>query len=263
MSTSKNLIKFATALLCLAFNNSYAQQKQNNLYSAGHAGAFIGGLYDVYFPYSEVLQHGDFGLGAPELLDGELMIFKGVPYKTQYTGKTTAIKSGTTPYAIACFFKAGKTIKPGRTLNKETLFKYIDSVTANTNGLYAIHVSGKFGYIRTRAFPPVEKPYRPLSELLSNQRFFEFREIKGDLIGFRVPDYMEGPFIKGYHFHFLSDAKDAGGHIIDLIANDVTIEINELTGYTMDLPQTESFKNFDFKKDMKEAVKSVENGKKD
>ena len=46
-----------------------AQQKksdaQGNLFSAGYAAAFIGGLYDAWYPYSALKQHGDFGLGAP------------------------------------------------------------------------------------------------------------------------------------------------------------------------------------------------------
>ncbi|RYY35551.1 MAG: acetolactate decarboxylase [Sphingobacteriaceae bacterium] len=264
MPYTKNLLKLIAAFICLLFaGNLSAQHKKNNLYSAGHAGAFIGGLYNVYFPYTQVLNNGDFGLGAPEELDGELLIYKGVAYKTQHTGKTTVLNGGTTPYAISCFFKADKIVKAGKQLNKADFFKFIDSLTTNTNGIYAIKVSGKFSLIKTRAFPPVQKPYRPLAELLSSQRFFEFKDTKGTLVGFKLPELMEGPFIKGYHFHFLSDAKDAGGHIIDLIADDVTVEIDELTSYSMDLPQTEGFKNFDFKKDMKEAIKSVENGKKD
>jgi len=35
-----------------------------------------------------------------------------------------------------------------------------------------------------------------------------------------------------------------------------------LGSYTIDLPQTEALRNFDFKKDRKEEIKSVENGKK-
>ena len=192
------------------------------------------------------------------------MMLNGKLYKTQFTGKTSLINDkGETPYAVVCFFHAVKVYKPGKQLNKAELFKYLDSVLTNVNGIYAVHISGKFSYIKTRAFPPVDqKPYLPLAAMLDRQHFFEFKAIKGDLIGYKIPAFMEGPHISGYHFHFLSDDKTSGGHIIDLIADDITIEVDPLTGFTMELPQTADFNAFDFRKDRKEEIKSVENGKK-
>ena len=82
------------------------------------------------------------------------------------------------------------------------------------------------------------------------------------MAGYRLPAFMEGAHISGYHFHFLSEDKSAGGHLIDVVTDDITIEVHSLNSYTMDLPQTSDFKNFDFRKDRKEEIKSVENGKK-
>jgi acetolactate decarboxylase len=260
---------YTTALLVFSLNFSVIAQQKNatagsNLYSAGYASAFIGGLYDAWYPYKDLHQHGDFGLGAPAMLDGELIMLNGKFYKTQYTGKTSPVSDAEkTPYAVVCFFHAAKVYKPGKELNKATLFKYLDSVLINQNGIYAIHISGNFKYVKTRAFPPVlQKPYLPLAAMLDKQHFFEFDTIKGDLVGYKLPVFMEGPHISGYHFHFLSADKTSGGHIIDVVADDITIEVDTLSSYTMDLPQTPDFNNFDFRKDRKEEIKSVENGKK-
>jgi acetolactate decarboxylase len=260
---------FLTVILSFGVNiAANAQQKNtkpcNNLFSAGYAAAFIGGLYDEWYPYSSLKQHGNFGLGAPAKLDGELLMLNGKIYKTQATGKTTLLNDAEeTPYAVVCFFRAVKTYKPDRQLSKPELFKYLDNMLADQNGIYAIHISGNFKYVKTRAFPPVEqKPYLPLAAMLNRQHFFEFNTIKGDLVGYKLPVFMEGPHISGYHFHFLSADKTSGGHIIDLVADDITIEVDTLYSYTMELPQTADFNNFDFKKDRKEEIKSVENGKK-
>jgi len=266
----KSPFKFLSAILIffIADSNGFAQQKSattnDNLYSAGYASAFIGGLYDAWYPYKTLHQHGDFGLGAPAKLDGELIMLNGKLYKTQYTGKTSPVSDADqTPYAVVCFFKAKRSFKPGRQLKKAAIFKYMDSVLTNQNGIYAIHIIGNFKYVKTRAFPPVEqKPYVPLAAMLDRQHFFEFNTIKGDLVGYKLPVFMEGPHISGYHFHFLSADKSSGGHIIDVIADDVTIEVDTLTSYTMELPPTADFNTFDFKKDRKEEIKSVENGKK-
>ena len=267
----KTILKFlpvSLILLCCLQMTAIAQKKGStagrNLFSAGYAAGFIGGLFDGYYPYGKLKQHGDFGLGAPDKLDGELILLDGKAYQTRFTGKTTLLNdTAKTPFAVVCFFHAGKVFKPGKPMNKEALYHYLDSVLQNQNGIYAIHIRGSFGYLKTRAFPPVtKKPYVPMADRLDQQHFFEFRDATGDLVGYRVPAFMEGASISGYHFHFLSDKKDKGGHIIEVLTKNVIIEVETLNSYTIDLPQTTDFKNFDFKKDRKDEIKSVENGKK-
>nr|WP_082856093.1 acetolactate decarboxylase [Mucilaginibacter sp. L294] len=263
--TCRNLYAFLTAIICLfAVSNASAQTKNNTLYTAGHASAFIGGLYDAVYPYNKVLKHGDFGLGAPDKLDGEVLVLDGKIYQTQSTGKTFEVKpTELTPFTVVNFFKAKKTALVRQKLTKNRLFSYLDSLLSNPNGIYAIKITGNFNFIKTRAFPPVKKPYVPLADMLPLQHFFSFENVKGTLVGYRIPAFMDGPNITGYHFHFLSDDKKGGGHIIELTTGDVTIEVDELDSFLVDIPQTKDFENFDFKKDRREEVKRVENGKKD
>jgi acetolactate decarboxylase len=252
--------------LCLCSNSSFAQQKnENTLYTAGHASAFIGGLYDAYYPYSKVKRHGDFGLGAPDKLDGEVLILNGKIYQTQATGKTFEVKPSTlTPFAVVNFFHADKVVKTKTGMSKEQLYAYLDSVMPNQNGIYAVRIKGSFKLVKTRAFPPVtNKPYLPLAEMLPLQHFFTFSNVKGTLVGYRIPTYMEGPNISGYHFHFLSDDKQKGGHTTELTTGEISIEVDSLDSFMVDIPQTKEFENFDFKKDRRDEVKRVENGKKD
>ena len=269
LAMKKSPIYFLLAVICFSFTASAQQNTKpvnpNNrdLFSAGLASAFIGGLYDSYYPYKQLKQHGNFGLGAPARLDGELLVFNGHLYQTQATGKTTEIPdTGKTPYAVVCFFNATKVYRHSGTLNKAAFYSYLDSLLSNQNGIYAIHISGKFKLVKTRAFPPVEKPYLPLASMLDRQHFFDHTDMNGDLIGFRIPKFMEGPHIAGYHFHFLSTDKAFGGHVVDLIAENITVEIEPLNSFTLDVPQTADFDHFDFAKDRKEEIKSVENGKK-
>ncbi len=241
-----------------------AQSNNKTLYTAGHASAFIGGLYDAVYPYTKVLRHGNFGLGAPDKLDGEVLILNGKIYQTQATGKTFEVKpTAITPFAVVNFFNTGKAFKTSLKLSKAQLFAYLDSMLTNKNGIFAIKVTGYFGMIKTRAFPPVQKPYVPLADMLPLQHFFTFENIKGTLVGYRIPAFMDGPNITGYHFHFLSDDKKGGGHIVDLTTGDITIEVDQLDSFLVDIPQTKEFDNFDFRKDRRDEVKRVENGKKD
>ncbi|MBC9912168.1 acetolactate decarboxylase [Chitinophaga varians] len=234
----------------------------HSLFTAGVGSALIGGLYDGFYPYTALKQHGDFGLGAPDKLDGEIMIYQGKIYQTQHTGKTFPVDDKQlTPFCMVHFFHADKKIVLHQTLDKTALFHYLDSILTNVNGMYAVHISGKFSYIKTRAFPPVqEHEHTPLAAMLDKQQFFEFKQVQGDLIGYRLPYFMDNTNISGYHFHYLSAQKDAGGHIIDLRTDDITIEIDTLDSYTIKVPVTNDFNHFDFKKNREEDIKSVERG---
>lgn len=239
-----------------------ADTLHNRLFTVGIGGGLIGGLYNGTYPYHKLKQHGNFGLGAPDKLDGELVIFRGKIYQTQYTGKTALVDDKQlTPFAMVNYFQADKKLTVSNTLNKKSLFLLVDSMLTNVNGLYAIHISGKFSYIKTRAFPPVkEHDHTPLASMLSLQHFFEFNNVKGDLIGYRLPSFMDNTNISGYHFHFLSEQKNAGGHIVDLKAGNITIEIDQLDSYTIQVPSNSDFEQFDFKKNRDEDIKSVERG---
>lgn len=256
---------FSTTSFIAAPQINKADTLGNNLYTLGVGAGLIGGLYDGSYSYRLLKQHGNFGLGAPDKLDGELVIFEGKVYQTQYTGKTLQVDDKQlTPFAMVNFFHPEKRIIINNGINKESLFHLLDSVLTNVNGLYSIHISGKYSYIKTRAFPPVkEHDHTPLAAMLHLQHFFEFNNASGDLIGYRLPAYMDNTNISGYHFHYLSAQKDAGGHIIDLNADNITIEIDQLDSYTVHVPSNADFEQFDFKKNRAEDIKSVERGQKE
>lgn len=162
--------KYVFLLVWLVFGSFFSLKsfaQHNNLYSAGYASAFIGGLYDGYFPYRQIKAHGDFGLGAIDKMDGELTMLHGSIYQTQFTGKTRIVNLGKTPYAVVCFFHAKKVIQLKGIVDKAGLYKYLDSLLNDQNGMFAIHIEGNFGYVKTRAFPPVtQKPYKALADML-------------------------------------------------------------------------------------------------
>ena len=255
-------------LFLLVYSTASAQQPKTDtastLFTAGFANAFIGGMYDGFYSYKDLKQHGNFGLGAPDKLDGELIILDGTIYQTRHNGTTSPVdESKLCPFATVNFFKPGMTFSISRETSKEQLLKYLDSLLNNRNGIYAIHLKGKFKTVSTRAFPPVsQKPYAPLASMLDKQHFFKFTAANGDLAGYRIPAFMQGANITGYHFHFLSSARDSGGHIIDFTAESVVVEIQQLQSFRVALPGTAEFAQFDFGKDRSEEVKSVESGKK-
>lgn len=261
-------VLISTLVTALLLTTSFMPMPPGNkpphhLFTVGVGAGLIGGLYDGYYPYRQLKQHGDFGLGAPDKLDGELVVFQGKVYQTRHTGKTTEVDDRQlTSFAMVNFFSPDKKYTVSSALTKESLFHFLDSVLTNVNGLYAIHISGQFSYLKTRAFPPVkEHDHTPLASMLPLQHFFEYSNTQGDLIGYRLPSFMDNTNISGYHFHFLDSQKDAGGHLIDVRTGNITIEIDQMDSYSVQVPATTDFQQFDFKKNRAEDIKSVERGK--
>lgn len=80
--------------------------KANILTHFGLIKSFVGGLYDGYFPYSEIKKYGDFGIFAPGNLDGEGTVNNGTFYQTHHSGKTHPVAdSSKVSVAFINFFK--------------------------------------------------------------------------------------------------------------------------------------------------------------
>jgi len=75
-------------------------------------------------------------------------------------------------------------------------------------------VDGRFEYVKTRSVPRQRKPYPPLVEVVKDQPTFELHDVSGSLVGFRFPDYAQGLNVSGYHFHFITSDRSAGGHVL-------------------------------------------------
>mgnify|MGYP003565720958 CR=1 FL=1 len=102
-------------------------------------------------------------------------------------------------------------------------------------------MEGEFAYVKARSVPAQEKPYPPLSDVIENQTVFEFDDVRGTMVGFWCPSYIDGINAPGYHLHFLTADNSAGGHVLELRLGDVTVSIDDTTDLNMVLPDMEEF----------------------
>ena len=149
------------------------------------------------------------------------------------------------------FHKTGKT-------DLKSLTDYLDQNIRSKNIFYAFKINSLFKYIKTRSVPAQSKPYPKLAEVIKNQPVFEHRNMKGTIIGFRVPEYAKGINVPGYHFHFIDADRKAGGHLLAFDADDLNIEIDNSGSLIMLLPQTEEFYKRDISGEKEAEVKKVE-----
>ncbi|UTG66657.1 acetolactate decarboxylase [Elizabethkingia anophelis] len=239
-----------------------AQPKHNVLYNYGIIDAFIGGLYKGTLPIKDLKLKGDFGIGAPDMLDGELTMIDGKAYQTKVTGETVVLDSEhKTAFSTVTFFKADTVFYIRSEMEQKALLEMIVNTLTNKNAMYAVKISGAFSYVKTRAFPPVnEEPFPVLSTILDRQEFFEHQNTTGTFIGYHLPEYLNGINASGFHLHFLSTDKKQGGHILDFKGQNLKIEIAKQKSFELEVPTDGDFQNFKFRKKHNEDLKRVEQG---
>jgi len=100
----------------------------------------------------------------------------------------------------------------------------------------ALRLDAQFEWVRARSVPLQQPPYRPLAEVAAEQREFEFRDVRGSLVGFQFPDYASGVEVVGRHVHFISDDRTRGGHVLGFSAGDGLLRIDPANDLHVELP---------------------------
>jgi acetolactate decarboxylase len=198
---------------------------------------FALGNYDGNLKYGELAEHGDFGIGTLNGLNGEMIALDGAFYQIPVDGTPRQIGSSEkTPYATVTFFEADYTRQIAETLNYSELTAYISGILPSESAIYAIRVHGTYDYAETRSVPMQTKPYQPLTEAIKNQTVFTLHNVAATAVGFWFPSSMDGVDFTGYHLHLITDDYGAGGHLLDCIVRNATIQIDQTRKFTLVLP---------------------------
>ena len=189
--------------------------------------ALLAGNYDGRMTFAELRRHGDFGIGTIDSLDGEMVAIKGRFYQIRSDGKVYALAEGaTTPFASVKFFRPDQTLSLTGPLTYDALKARLDAAAPDTSRFCAIRIRGTFAYIRARSVPRQHPPYPRLTEVVKAQPIFEFRNVEGVLIGYRLPEAAAGLNVPGYHFHFLSQDRRGGGHVQEVMVRSAVVDVD-------------------------------------
>jgi len=221
--------------------------------------ALLAGIYDGTTTCKELKNYGDFGLGTFEAVDGEMVVLDGKIYQVKSDGVAYAAPDSLiVPFAAVTFFDKDIEADIPSGLDFKGLEKILDqSIPENT--FCAIRVHARFAYMKTRSVPAQSRPYPLLAEVTKNQSVFEFNDIEGTLVGFRSPPFVNGVNVPGYHLHFLTEDRQAGGHILELKTSTSTALLDFTPEFYMVLPEPESdFYKVDFSGDRSQELQKVE-----
>jgi acetolactate decarboxylase len=210
---------------------------QFSLLAALAAGDYAGGA-----PLVDVRQFGDFGVGTFDRLDGEMIVLDGEIFQVVASGEVVRRDDqGATPFATVTFFAADGTIEHVSAGSLTELDQTLDRRVPHDKRPFALKVTAEFEELTLRSAPPQKPPYRPLAEVIDQQRVWKRENVRGTLVGIRCPEWMGTLNVAGYHWHFLSDDRKVGGHVLDCRFNDGRAAYDECSSVLIRLPASASF----------------------
>jgi acetolactate decarboxylase len=256
-----NSLKTITFLLILFsfFTGTAQKDKNTTIYQYATINALMEGGFDGDMTFAALQKKGSFGIGTFNELDGELIGFDNHFYQIKSDGKVYAVDtSQKTPFAVVTNFSKDNVVFAHQSFDLKKLYALLDTISPNKNLYVGYKIKVKCQTIKTRSVSKQVKPYPLMIDAVKKQSVFEMQTVSGTLVGFRFPEYMKGLNVPGYHFHFLSDDKKSGGHVLDLLGSNFEIEIDYMDDFELHIPDNEAFNKLNLSKTKAEDLEKVE-----
>ena len=229
----------------------------HTLYQVSTAGALVEGVHQGVVSVGTLRQHGDFGLGTFEDLDGEMVLLDGKVYRVRGDGSVDrADDNALTPFAVATRFPAGPAVSVSME-DMESLSEALDGLRESSNVFFAVRIDGRFQRMKVRVVCRTAPGVR-LVDATVNQVESDLGPISGTLVGFWSPPYASGLEVAGYHFHFLTDDRRAGGHVLDCAGSQLQTQIQMEGSVHVALPDNSAFLNAHLEGDPTAALAQAE-----
>jgi acetolactate decarboxylase len=219
----------------------------STLYQISTSSALVEGLYSGSVCSSVLLEHGDFGLGTFEDLDGEMVILDGEIYQVADRVRHRA-DDFLVPFAAITHFSAKSSFGIDNVACLKDIELACDQQRISDNLFYALRLDGTFESIHARAVHIVPQNTR-LLDAAKTQSEFHFENIEGTLVGFWSPRYSSSFSVPGYHLHFISKDRTKGGHLLDCAARKLKARVQVLSEYNIRLPDSGHFLTTNLSKD--------------
>jgi acetolactate decarboxylase len=238
--------------------SEYLNTPLHTLFQVSTSGALVAGVYDKQVSVQTILEHGDFGLGTFAHLDGEMVVLDGHAYQVLGTGAVAeASPNAWAPFAVVTRFSPETNVTLGPISTFLELQRLCDSHRKSGNLFYALRLDGTFARIRTRAVNPAA-PGARLLDAAKAQSEFSFENISGTLVGLWSPGFSSAFSVAGYHLHFLSSDHQHGGHVLDLEAEQLQLQLETLNDFHLVLPESRNFLRADLSKNTADELAYAE-----
>ncbi|MEB3200002.1 MAG: acetolactate decarboxylase [Synechococcaceae cyanobacterium] len=232
----------------------------HTLYQVSTAGALVEGVYQGCVRVADLLRHGDFGLGTFDGLDGEGILLEGRCWQACSDGRVVpAPAQALTPFWVVTRFRADQQHQLAAVDSWGALTAGLDRFRPSDNTFMAIRIRGLFRRIRVRVACRTASGV-DLVTATSHQVEFNLEHIRGTLVGFWTPTFARTINVPGYHLHLLSDDRAHAGHVLELEADSLAVELHTEDRLQLALPDTPAFLAADLSGDPGAALARAEGG---
>jgi acetolactate decarboxylase len=249
MSLKKYLLPgiiFAFILgVSLFYGNTINIDTSNPLFQVSTLNSLSAGNFDGNFSAGELKKYGNIGIGTFNGLDGEMIELDGVIYQVKSSGTVVPIKDFEgIPFAMVTYFQTDRILIINKSMNYTELQEYLNATLPSKDIFYSFKVMGTFEYVKARSPQEQYKPYPNLTEALKTQSIFNFNNINGTIVGFWCPASASSLNLNDYHFHFIDEKRNSGGHVLDLKFKNVIVEIDYIPDIYLFSPEKDDFIKF-------------------
>lgn len=258
MPVDERLIK-ALHVEAMRRSDIHPEHRPHVIFQTSTIDALLDGAYDGDVSFAELREHGDLGLGTLDACDGEMIGLDGEFFQAAADGTVRRVAdSERTPFALVVFFRPDAHLALHGPLPLEELQDAVDSRLPAGAACHALRIDGRFDRLELRSVPRQQKPYRSLAEVARKQRIFDLRDVSGTIVGFRFPDYAQGIDVPGYHLHFITDDRAAGGHVLDCVVREGQLALDPSSELHLELPAGVDLQGPDGKADRRRLIDKIE-----
>jgi len=187
-----------------------------------------------------------------------MVVLEGSAFQIKGSGEVCKVgPKAAAPFAVVTRFTPQQDATIAPIASFKDLEAACDALRNSGNIFYALRLDGRFKRVRTRAVNPPE-PGAHLIDAAKAQSEFHFADIEGTLVGLWSPGFSSAFSVAGYHFHFLSQDRRHGGHLLDCEAGPLRLQAEALTDFHLALPETEAFLKADLSKNTADELAYAE-----
>jgi len=237
---------------------NHLEIEHNTLFQVSTSSALVEGIYRGAVTIGHLREHGDFGLGTFEGLDGEMIACDGDFYQVRSDGTVRiAANEDLSPFAVVTRFQPEESFELAECARLDALLTELDRYRDSANVFYAIRIDGRFSTVHTRAMCRTSEGV-PLVVAAAHQPEFSMRDTVGTMAGFWSPQYTKTIEIPGYHLHFITELRDAGGHVLECSGSRLRVQLQQVNELRLALPENEEFLKADLSLDPGADLDSAE-----
>ena len=219
----------------------------------------LSGRYGGVVSVAEVKKMGGMAIATMDRLDGEMQMIDGVVYQACADGHVYLPNDDATiPFGTVAEFHAERTLQVGEIPTYERFEEYMAECCPQENIPLAIHFTGEFRRMKVRTVGRQKHDGLGLAEAAKNEAVFDLSDCSGDLVGFRLPGYVQGVNAPGWHLHFVDAARRHGGHVVNFSLLDGVLRLCHADDFQIRLPAPEVLSGLDLSRDWSKELKRAE-----